>query len=227
VSVTVADAARNNAALCDAVCAAHGAGGELFDTHWLTRTRTPPRYPNLVTLTDAIDAPLAAIEDLPHGAAVKDSFAVLPLERAGFRFLFTAEWIVRPPMDDVSPNPRWLRIQSDDGLAAWEVAWGESAGEPRVFLPVLLQRRDLVFLARVDDAGTCDAGVIANRTADAIGLSNFFERAPDSARRDAVQAVAHLHPGLPLVGYESGPALAQAHAIGFESLGPLCIWQKD
>ena len=65
----VADAARNNAALCDAVCAAHGAGGELFDTHWLTRGRTPPRYPNLVTLTDAIDAPLAAIDELPRGAA--------------------------------------------------------------------------------------------------------------------------------------------------------------
>jgi hypothetical protein len=221
--ITIADAARNNAALCDAVCGAHGAAGELFDTHWLTRAKTPPRHPNLVTLS--ADAPLAVIEGLPSGAAIKDSFAVL--EPRGLRLLFTAEWIVRPPMNDVSPSGRWLRIESDDGLAAWEAAWGESAGEPRVFLPALLRRRDIVFLARLDSTGTIDAGVIANRTADVIGISNVFERAPPGARRDAVQAVAQLHPGLPLVGYESGQALSQSRAIGFDSLGSLCVWQKD
>lgn len=35
--IGIADAARNNAAWCDAVCSAHGAPGELRDSHWLTR----------------------------------------------------------------------------------------------------------------------------------------------------------------------------------------------
>ena len=90
--IRVADAARNNAAWCDAVCSAHGHPGELSDSHWLNRAPAPPFYPNLVTLDRAPGPALAAVQELeaaPPSAswAVKDSFAVLPLERAGFRLL--------------------------------------------------------------------------------------------------------------------------------------------
>jgi hypothetical protein len=43
--------------------------------------------------------------------------------------------------------------------------------------------------------------------------------------RECVVAVLDVFPGLPLVGYETGEALAQAEALGFEVIQPLRIWQ--
>lgn len=158
---------------------------------------------------------------------MKDSFAVLPLEQAGFHVLFGAEWIAHPPANAVLPNDRWRRVESDDDLAAWEAAWGESAGAPRVFRPALLGRAGIAFLARVAADGSVDAGVIANRSVNVVGVSNFFAHGDAGVRREAVDAVARLHPGLPLVGYERGPALAEARALGFEALRPLRVWLAD
>ncbi len=126
--IGVADAARNNAAWCDAVCSAHGAPGEWFDAHWLTQ-----------------DA----------GAAV------LPESR--------------------DPRTR---------------------------------------------SGAVDAGVTANRTDTAVGLSNFFVhgKEPSSARAECIDAAADVFPGLPLVGYETGQDLAASRALGFSSLGSLRVW---
>ena len=102
--IGVADAARNNAAWCDAVCSTHGGPGEFFDSLWLTRAPPPPYYPNLVTLDPALAPAMAAVRELARARtsgslAIKDSFGVLPLEQAGFRLLFVAEWMLRtaPP----------------------------------------------------------------------------------------------------------------------------------
>jgi hypothetical protein len=67
-----------------------------------------------------------------------------------------------------------------------------------------------------------DGGVIANRSESVVGLSNLFGDWPA-----AVRSVAARHPGLPLVGYESGDDLAAAHRAGFLSTGPLRVWIKD
>jgi hypothetical protein len=177
----------------------------------------PPRYPNLVTLAPAVEPVMTAVDELiaarpSESFAVKDSFAVLPLRRAGFRVLFTAEWILAPP-GGTAPGSHWVHIRSDDELAAWEAAWGESAEEPRVFVPPLLRRSDIAFLARVDGAGAVTAGVVANRSDGVVGLSNVFGSTP----RECLDAVAALHPDLPVVGYENGTALAEARALGFSS----------
>lgn len=232
--IGAADAARNNAAWCAAVCGAHGCAGELTGSYWLTRAPTPPGYPNLVTLAPAAAPALEAVRELerarPSAAwAVKDSFSVLPLETAGFRLLFEAEWILRPAqLAHPRAGGRWVRVRSESELAAWEAAWGESASQPRVFLPALLGRSEVAILAGLDDAGAVAAGVVANRSGDAVGFSNFFAREEREARRAAgVEAARREFPGLPLVGYESGRDLAECRALGFLPLGPLRVWLRE
>jgi hypothetical protein len=232
--IGAAAAARNNAAWCDAVCFAHGCPGELAGSYWLTRAPTPPGYPNLVTLESEAAPALEAVRELEkarpsEGWAVKDSFSVLPLETAGFRLLFEAEWIRRPAqLARPRAGGRWVRIGSESELAAWEAAWGESASRPRVFLPALLGRSDVAILAALDDAGAVAAGVVANRSGNAVGLSNFFARDEREARRAAgIEAAQREFPGLPLVGYESGRDLAECRALGFAPLGPLRVWLRE
>jgi hypothetical protein len=53
-------------------------------------------------------------------------------------------------------------------------------------------------------------------------MSNAFGDLPEAA--DAVSA---LHPGLPVVGYESGAELDTAIGAGFEDCGPLRVWLHD
>jgi len=236
--IGVSDAVRNNAAWCDAVCSAHGCPGELSDSHWRTSAPAPPNYPNLVTLDPALAPAMAGVRELVRNRpsaswAVKDSFAVLPLEQLGFRLLFGAEWIVRraPPVAPRrrSPGGRWFRVRSESALSAWESAWGESAGRARIFLPALLARSEIAFLAALDSGGLITAGVVANRTENAVGLSNLFVRGEEgrSLRAECIEAVADELPRLPLVGYEAGPDLAEAHALGFSSLGPLRVWIQE
>ncbi|WP_312026902.1 hypothetical protein [Streptomyces sp. WAC 06725] len=113
-------AARNNAEWCAAVCRAHGVNGEFGDDAWTSSRRTPPLYPDAVTLTDRLAPPtstepesgrsgtvrpgslspltglLSRIDTVSPGCSVKDSFACLDLTPAGFEVLFEAQWIHRP-----------------------------------------------------------------------------------------------------------------------------------
>jgi hypothetical protein len=236
--IEVAAAARNNAAWCDAVCSAHGSPGEFCDSYWLSRAPTPPYYPNLVTLDPACGPAMAAIQELEQARpfasfAVKDSFGVLPLERADFRLLFSADWLLRPAVlgrpHRRSPAGRWLRVQSDSALAAWEAAWGESLGQPRVFPPALLRRTEIAILAGLDDGGAVTAGVVANRSQNAVGLSNLFahESERGSLLAECLDVAMDAFPDLPVVGYGVGRDVAESKALGFRSLGSLRVWLKQ
>lgn len=230
---SVEAAAASNAAWCDAVCGVHGAPGERFASHWQTRAPAPPLYPNLVTLAAAVAPGQAAVRRLarelpPAGWAVKDSFACLPLADEGFELLFEAEWIARASRDPApAPPGRWRRVRSEPALAAWEAAWGESAGGPRIFRPALLEQPDIRFLAGVDEAGAIAAGIVAHRAGGGVGISNLFVRRGEPEWRAAcLDAAAAAFPGRPLVGYEAGADLAAARALGFASLGPLRVWRR-
>jgi hypothetical protein len=61
----VTRAARNNAELCDAVARSHGVVGVFATDAWTASARTPPRYPDAVTLRPGVDAVslLARIDD--------------------------------------------------------------------------------------------------------------------------------------------------------------------
>lgn len=51
------EAARNNADLCDSVCRAHGLAPGFHPDAWVSPRRTPPFYPDAVTLAAAVSIP--------------------------------------------------------------------------------------------------------------------------------------------------------------------------
>jgi hypothetical protein len=231
-------AARNNAEWCDAVCRAHGNPGEFHDGIWINRKAVPRFYPNAGTIAAPSERQLALIDELiaarlPSGWAIKDSFSKLELASRGFRILFDAEWIYLTVarLNDVAStvrSVRWEIVRDDHELAQWESAWRRSSGdtcEDRVFLPPLLENKDVAIVAGFRD-GAIVAGAIANRSDGVVGWSNFF--APDAEMLDraaeSLVTIVAIFPGLPIVGYEHGEELRNAHALGFESLGPLRVW---
>jgi hypothetical protein len=233
----IAQAARNNAAWCDAIARTHDAGGQFLADLWFSDRKLPLFYPNLVTLTaegEAVqrDRVAALIEQGPPLPwAVKDSFARLDLTALGFDCLFEASWILFPA-DGPAAMPadsaiRWRRIGSAGELVAWEKAWRHDlpAGSAALFTPALLDDPALAILAGLQ-ADAIVAGCVLNIAADAVGLSNLF--APEAAR-DAVWLACRnqaqlFAPGLPIVGYEQGDDLVCALAAGFRELGPLRVW---
>ena len=210
----MADRARhgaiNNARWCDAVCRAQGIPTRFSDDVWVALRRSPDFYPDAVTLSPSVppDDVLRDIDTSP-GCSVKDSFATLDLSRYGFEALFDAEWIHRPAAPPVG-GPNWGETAD---FGAWETG--------RTFRPALLSDPGITFLCGPE------GGVIANVTGPVVGLSNLFATGdPEAAWACAVRSVAARHPGLAMVGYESGADLAAARRAGFAGTGPLRVWMK-
>ena len=237
----MSQAALNNAEWCDAMCRAHGLPGVFAPRAWTNPARTPPFYPDAVTLSpDATpDDVLSAIDTGP-GASVKDSFATLDLRPAGFEVLFEATWLHRPAGPAAAADGvTWQVVEDVDTLRAWELACFD--GDPQgLFTAPLLAEPGIAVLAGVlsgevrdGTAGTGDVGDIvcgsvlnATRAGDTVGVSNVFARPGhlDTAWAGTITQAAALFPGRPLVGYESDPAPAAEH--GFTPAGPLRIWLK-
>ncbi|MGW7482001.1 hypothetical protein ACWGH8_25775 [Nonomuraea muscovyensis] len=238
------EAARNNAGWCDAVCRAHGISGVFAEHAWTAPARTPPFYPDAVTLTRAATArDVLDFVDRGPGASVKDSFATLDLRPAGFEVLFEAQWISRPApeagddarthdrADDGTPDGAddgtddgvtWEVVRDAATLAGWERAClgGEGAG---VFRPGLLHTPGIAVLGgrRGDAIGY---GFVLNATGRVAGVSNVFARDgdEDTAWAATLAWAAVLFPGRPLVGYEGDVAPARRH--GFAPIGRLRVW---
>lgn len=223
-------AAHNNAEWCAAV----SRGGEFAVSAWTSAHRTPPYYPDAVTLTRDTPAAvlLARIDTDTPGCSVKDSFAALDLAPAGFEVLIEAQWIHRPAGAPAAGSALgWTRVGTPEELDAWEAAWDgeESTG---LFHPALLTEfaESTAFLAGRSADGRIVAGAVANVSEGplrVVGLSNVFtaDGTPqDEAWTGALTAVAGLWPGLPVVGYESGDDLDTAARHGFTALGPLRVW---
>jgi hypothetical protein len=223
-------AALNNAEWCHAFCGTHGIAGRLRDDYWCSPVRTPPSYPDAVTLLPevAVEELLSGI-DTGEGSSVKDSFARLDLVGAGYRSLFRAEWLVWDrPEPGVPCERRWSRLNSEEQLIAWEAGWGESPEGSGFFRPELLADEAIGVLAEYDD-GRIVAGAVANRSATVIGLSNVFATTGDlkSAWLSAAAAATALWGRIPIVSYDSGPSLDAAHKAGFRSVGELVVWLKS
>ena len=89
-----AAAARNNADWCDAFCRSRGISGRFEPECWSSARRTPPLYPDAVTLVPGVAPELLLSRiDTREGCSVKDSFADVDLAAAGLRTLFRAEWV--------------------------------------------------------------------------------------------------------------------------------------
>lgn len=224
-------AAINNAEWCGAVCKSHGIDGESDDRLWTSRTRTPPLYPDAVTFVR--NPPLAdlfARIDLSHGCSIKDSFASLDLTGHGFRLLFEAQWIARAPAETrtVTADFGWEVVTDVVGFAAWERAWRGTNGPTGILRPSLLGRPEATFVAaKIDDHIV--AGAVFNRSAAALGISNFFAEASITSEcwQGCMELATVLFPETLLVGYESGRLLDVAQTHGFDAVGPLCVWLHD
>jgi hypothetical protein len=221
-------AAANNAEWCDLVCGTHAAQTRFDKDAWTSRTRTPPGYPDAVTLVpDPSVADLLTRIDTAAGCSIKDSFSTVDMTAYGFRVLFDAQWIVRmsaaiPPRP---ASPRWEVVYDRDGLAAWEDAWRGSDGPPGVFRTELLDHDAVTVLAaRAGDDVV--AGAVLNRSSSVVGISNFFAKDPGaySSWSGCLALAGTLFPGSPFVGYGSGCELAAARSHGFETVGPLRVW---
>ncbi|MGC4816450.1 hypothetical protein [Micromonospora sp. DT63] len=212
-------AAHDNARWCDAVCASHGLAGRFDADAWSVPRRSPQWYPDAVTLRPGVDpeALLARI-DVGPGASVKDSFADLDLSAYGFRVLFDAQWIHRPPTGTPTGTPL-TPVTTGQGLAAWASAHG--GGE--LFRPALLADRRIRVLARHDERGAVVGGAVVSGD-DPAGVSNVFSHGDDPD--EIWHAIVATLPGVPLVGYETIPDLAPARRAGFLPVGPLRVWLR-
>jgi hypothetical protein len=232
VSDIVRLAARTNAEWCDIVCRSHGVAGTFESELWACTERTPPLYPDAVTLAASASEELVLQRvDTSPGCSIKDSFSSLDLRREGFRILFVADWINCPPVRPLAlPQPalRWQRVASPEAFGRWEEAWRSGPGTAGVFLPSLLSEPRAMFVSGFAWDRVL-AGAVLNRSSDAIGISNVFARCGTAGepylacRTIAAQAFGEL----PLVGYESGENVAVAEAAGFRRCGRLVIWVKD
>lgn len=219
-------AAGNNADWCDIVCRTHGIPTRFDHDMWTSARRSPPMYPDAVTLRP-ITAPDRLLDriDTATGCSVKDSFASIDLSSAGMQVLFEADWLYRPA---TSPHPTgrltWSVVQTAGQLQAWAAGHGGGG----VFRPALLAEPGVTILlaSTAEDALAC--GAIANRSAGAVGVSNVFTTIPlEEAWPELVATVTSHYPGLPIVGYEQGESLAAASAAGFLPVGRLRVWLRE
>ena len=216
-------AARNNAEWCDAFCRAHGIAGRFEDDAWCSAERTPPLYPDAVTLVPGADTrSILARIDAGAGCSIKDSFGDLDLAGDGFEMLFRAEWL---QLEAADGRRSWSSIRSAEELVKWEAAWG--ADVPGVFRPALLASEAIAILARYEDERIV-AGAVTSRSGAAVGLSNVFDVSGDleSGYRDAAGAAQERFGAVPVVGYDSGAALEAARRAGFLGIGDLAVWVR-
>lgn len=233
----VRECALNNAVWHDTVCRSHGVPGEFRPAAWINLQRTPPYYANGVTLLpEAVEEQIAAarliLDARPLGViGFKDSFNRLDMGPLGFRVLFRANWIARPPATARTrvAGVSFAPIIDESALCEWEAAWAETPakGSP-VFLPSLLSDPGVKIIA-ARRGSRIVAGVIANRTPRVVGLTNLFVRDHDSeqVRRGLVDTASLAFPGILLTGYERGDDLEAMLRLGFRQLDPLTVWIRD
>ena len=174
-------AAANNADWCDIVCRTKGITTATRDgSAWTSRIRTPPVYPDAVTLVAQQPASelLSRIDDSP-GCSIKDSFATLDLNRHGFRVIVDAQWIVHSPyvVDPFRLDPRWMVVRELDAFTLWEQAWRGADGPAHVLRPDLLRCQGVAVLAaQVDDRIV--GGAVLTDSSTVVGISNVFSEEP-------------------------------------------------
>lgn len=227
-------AARNNALWCDAVCRSHRLSGTLDSVAWSSSTRTPPLYPDAVTLSATPHAAdILRRIDGSAGASVKDSWTSLDLAAAGFTPVIDGEWLWLDPVgaEGVAAIPaadqrRWRSLESGAEMAQWSRAWAQNPQHATILRPQLLHEAGVHVLAAGDGDDDFVAGCIVNVTGEVAGLSNLFSSDGDDARTwsEALSAASPLAPGRVLVGWESGDGVDAARSAGFETIGPLTVW---
>ena len=175
---------------------------------------------------------LLARIDTSVGCSIKDSFASVDLSAFGFEVLFDAAWTVRRAAPVPGParadGPHWDVVRDAEGFAAWEQAWRGDDGPSDVLRPDLLEDDRVLVLAARAGAHVV-AGAVLNRSAEVVGVSNFFadEGRRDSAWAGCLACIGALMPGTVLVGYERDEVRRHhADVDAVETVGPLRVWMR-
>jgi hypothetical protein len=221
-------AAANNADWCALVCRTHGLETTLAADAWTSSSRTPPYYPDAVTLVPDLAIPdLLARIDNSSGCSIKDSFASLDLTTYGFQVLFEAQWLVRlpRPLPARASADTWSIVKDADSFAKWERAWQRHHEEGDVLRAGLLDVSSVTVLAEWNDDGVV-AGAVLNRSSEVVGISNFFADPLDvgASWGACIDFISTLFPEAFLAGYESEPSLIAQRSGAFEAVGPLRVW---
>ncbi|MEV4950293.1 hypothetical protein [Streptomyces sp. NPDC053755] len=224
----ITDAVRNNAEWCEAMCRAHGRPGAFAPQAWTNSRRTPPYYPDAVTLTAEASARdvLDGIDRGAPGASVKDAFARLDLAADGFRILFEARWIHRPAGLPVpSVRAAWRPVRTPAELAAWAAAWsGGDPDEAALFRPALLADPATTIVAGYGPDHRIVGGAVLSDSGPVTGVSNLFAAEGTDPAEAWAGCLSLPDATRPVVGYESGDDLPPALSLGFRETGPLRVW---
>jgi hypothetical protein len=247
-SERIALACRNNALWCDLVARSHGIRGTTDEQAWAAPTRTPPYYPDAVTLSPGAEeyALLARVDD-SDGCSIKDSWSRLDLSLEDFARIVVGEWVWLDASTAVPSGPAasraWRAVTSAGEMEAWVAAWSTDPEAAAILRPTLLGEPGVHVLAayladRADDADGWEgadgpdaqivAGAILHVTGEVAGLGNLFARDGDQHRawREAATAARAVADGIPLVGWEAGAGVEAAVGAGCERIGPLTVWLK-
>lgn len=214
-------AVRENASWCDVVASAHGLTGSWSSTMWSCPSRTPPLFPDAVTLSRV--ATMADVVDridvsLP-GATVKDSFAALEVGDS-WAVLLDGTWLHHGPGTARVEVEPWGTVDPER-FDSWLTAWG---GPSHVLGPLRLDP-DVTIVAGPGEIIT--SGAVLHHDGLVVGVSNLFapaEADPVATWAGCVEAAARQWPDRPIVGYESGDDLEGALARGSVPLGPMRVW---
>jgi hypothetical protein len=201
--------AANNADFYQSIFRALGLRDRRDSDMWSSEALAPPYYSNLTTLNPYAEAKqvveasrLSAI--LGRHFSIKDGFCRLALAEHGFVTLFSAEWVWADCNDlKIRDEPQWQEINDPVALRHWEQSWkkGGSPTDEQIFAPTLLDDESISIFGRKSEGGF-DAGCIANRSINVIGITNIFHLEGSApAYGEAVSVVAStVSEGLPLVG---------------------------
>jgi hypothetical protein len=197
--------------------------------------RTPPGYPDAVTLRPGVDGAglLSRVDTASPECSVKDSYDDLDLSQHGFHELFRATWIAHPgevthaAVPTPTPRAPWSPVTRPEDLRVWENGWGHHSPEPS-FRPELLRTPGVSVLAAWDGPALVGGAILTAGAQPVVGVSNVFTSGDVGDAWAGILAwTEEHHPGVPLVGYEAGDDLTAALAAGFRPLGPLRIWMAD
>ena len=221
-------AAGENAGWCSLVCRASGLTPQLSDRIWASRARTPPGYPDAISLRPDVRAEeLLMMIDTSAGCSVKDSFANLHLDDHGFSVLFDADWIWAPAgstNDGFAGDVKWTVVADP----AHQVRSTSKLPAAFCALPAAVLTSPRVTWLVVDAMNELIGSAIVHRTDEVVGLSHVFLEIGAAAELWAqlLRVVQRLHPELPVAGFETAPSLTAATEAGFRPCGTLRVWSQ-
>ncbi|MFW5475113.1 hypothetical protein ACOCJ5_17515 [Knoellia sp. CPCC 206450] len=218
-------AVRASAAWYADVFEVHGIPNGSEDGLWSAAAEPPRWHSAAKTLRPGVPAErvVAAVQRFRE-CSVADSYGDLDLGSHGFRRLFSASWVHRDPREG---GATWPESWSVVGDAADLARWNALHDTQDVLLPALLTHPRFTFLVR-HDGDEMVAGAVLRDVGEAVELSNTWATSDGADEvTSLVACAAVLHPGLPIVGYDRGEALARLVDAGFAEVGPQVVWVRE